>query len=108
MEMTGPLAFPVQCEVPANDAATACSTRSDCIVCKNSALYSGSLAQGPRPVTPWTDTLQVHVYTDSLNGWGSLPVFGPAIGNPGMTPQMFDPPPNDLLFLAIRSIINGQ
>jgi pimeloyl-ACP methyl ester carboxylesterase len=85
------------------------SARSDCIVCKDSALYSGAFAQNPPfPAVPWRDSLQVYVHTDSYGGWGSLSIFGAASGNPGVTPEIFNPQPGDPLLLQIEATINGH
>jgi hypothetical protein len=93
---------------PSGIGCRASSPRSDCVVCKDSALYASSQASAPLPIIPWTDLSHIYVHTDALNGWGTLGIFGTTSGNPSITPQLFNPPFSGSLFLQIKAIINGQ
>lgn len=85
------------------------SARSDCIVCKDSALYNGSIPRSQNditPVVPWTDTQQIYVHTNTVGGWGSSFIFGPT--NPAIDQQLFDPLTSGTLFPAMVNFINGN
>jgi pimeloyl-ACP methyl ester carboxylesterase len=85
------------------------SPRSDCIVCNDSALYTGSIPQSQNditPIAPWTDTQKIYVHTNSVGGWGSSFIFGST--TPAVDQQLFDPLTTGTLFSAIVNFINGN
>jgi pimeloyl-ACP methyl ester carboxylesterase len=85
------------------------SSRSDGVVCRDSAVYSGDFAKSPFPNLPlWEDPDQRYVHTNAVGGWGTAGILCRNSGNPADYPQLFDPPINDTLFANIKATINGH
>jgi len=78
---------------------------SDCVVCRDSALYLGSLAQGPSPTVPWQDLNHKYVHTLTGSGWLTILVFGSASGD---ALPIYNPPTDGSLYPQIKAMINGQ
>lgn len=80
---------------------------SDCVVCADSASYQGTLSSqspAPRPNTAWQDTELRYVHTDTLDGFGTLAIFGPNAPNAiALNKTQF----GNRLFRTIVEVING-
>ena len=84
------------------------SPRSDGVVCRDSAVYSGGFARAPSPTALWEDPEQKYVHTNAAGGWGTAGILCGNSGNPADAPPLNDPPPNGVLFPVIKVMINGH
>jgi len=84
------------------------SPRSDGVVCRDSAVYSGGYASGTGPTVRWEDPDHNYVHTFSGGGWGTALILCGNTNDANQQSELYQPPAEGLLFAQIKAIINGN